>query len=546
MLHDEPQRATAVRLITHQLCTGAPTRGSMFFEQPRQLAAQRCDASALRSRDPSPVPPSHVDRRSEIAWALHTDFSLRRAILGPWYCPPHTNPPRPPVANQAPARSAWRPPCRSASAAWSAPASSRSSAWSRRRPATPCGSPSPSAAWWRCCRPIPTPSSARPFPSAGGAVHFLVKSFGDGVLAGGLNLFMWAGYIISLALYATAFGSYAATFITDDAFAAAGQIAGGRLGAAADAGQCVRRQDHGARRNDHRRRQGGDPGAVRRPRACGSSSPSNLSPALWPETQSILFGAGVLFIGYEGFGLVTNAAADMRNPRTMLPRALYTSVILVIVIYLAVVGDGDRQSVQCARSSAPGTTRWPKPPSRSWASSASGLIAIAALFSTASAINATLFGSANVCYMIARDGELPAGLSRTEWKQATGGLLLTAALVDPGDALLRSVRHRHDGQRRVPAGLCRGERRPSARAEADRRERHDRLAVAHHLPRHVRDARRLHLPAAAGGDRRRSSSSRQPRSLPNGPTGAGPGAASRLRLDKAQGITLDRPLRGKP
>src|SRR5258705_11967679 len=52
------------------------------------------------------------------------------------------------------------------------------------------------------------------YPSAGGAVHFLVKSFGDGVLAGGLNLFMWAGYIISLALYATAFGSYAATFIT--------------------------------------------------------------------------------------------------------------------------------------------------------------------------------------------------------------------------------------------------------------------------------------------------------------------------------------------
>src|SRR5438105_14995733 len=52
------------------------------------------------------------------------------------------------------------------------------------------------------------------FPSAGGAVHFLVKGFGDGVLAGGLNLFMWVGYIISLALYATAFGGYAATFVT--------------------------------------------------------------------------------------------------------------------------------------------------------------------------------------------------------------------------------------------------------------------------------------------------------------------------------------------
>jgi amino acid transporter len=36
------------------------------------------------------------------------------------------------------------------------------------------------------------------FPSAGGAVNFLVKGFGDGIFAGGLNLFMWAGYIISL------------------------------------------------------------------------------------------------------------------------------------------------------------------------------------------------------------------------------------------------------------------------------------------------------------------------------------------------------------
>jgi amino acid transporter len=57
------------------------------------------------------------------------------------------------------------------------------------------------------------------------------------------------------------------------------------------------------------------------------------------------------------------------------------------------------------------------------------LIAIAALFSTASAINATLFGSANVCYMIAKEGELPVGLSRDEWKQMTGGLVLTALLV---------------------------------------------------------------------------------------------------------------------
>ena len=265
------------------------------------------------------------------------------------------------------------------------------------------------------------------FPSAGGAVHFLVKGFGDGVLAGGLNLFMWAGYIISLALYATAFGSYAATFIT----AAPSPLLLKTLAVGAVVLLTVINA-FGAK-------------------LMGRSEtlivavkvaililfaavglwfirPGYLSPELWPEAKSILFGAGVLFIGYEGFGLITNAARDMRNPRKMLPRALYTSVILVIAIYLAVSvtvsGNLSDYEIEQARDYALAQAAKPFLGEFGFR-----LIAIAALFSTASAINATLFGSANVCYMIARDGELPVGLSRTEWKQATGGLLLTAALV---------------------------------------------------------------------------------------------------------------------
>jgi amino acid transporter len=154
----------------------------------------------------------------------------------------------------------------------------------------------------------------------------------------------------------------------------------------------------------------------------------NLSPDLWPGAQSVLFGAGVLFIGYEGFGLVANAAADMRNPRTLLPRALYTAVLLVILIYLlvAVTVTGNLSNAEIARASDYALAEAAKPFLGEFGFR---LIAIAALFSTASAINATLFGSANVCFMIARDGELPAELSRTRWRSATGGLLLTAALV---------------------------------------------------------------------------------------------------------------------
>jgi len=50
------------------------------------------------------------------------------------------------------------------------------------------------------------------YPSAGGAVEFLVKGFGDGVITGGINLYMWIGYVIALALYAQAFAGYFMTF----------------------------------------------------------------------------------------------------------------------------------------------------------------------------------------------------------------------------------------------------------------------------------------------------------------------------------------------
>ncbi|KAB2940916.1 MAG: amino acid permease [Hyphomicrobium sp.] len=265
------------------------------------------------------------------------------------------------------------------------------------------------------------------FPSAGGAVNFLVQGFGDGVFAGGLNLFMWAGYIISLALYATAFGSYAATFISDtpsallvkslaigsvllvtvvNAFGAKIMGQGETIIVAIKVAILVLFAATGLY----------------------FVKPENLSPALWPGAESILFGAGVLFIGYEGFGLITNTAGDMRNPERMLPRALYTAVILVIALYLAVslTVTGNLSDAEIARARDYALAEAAKP---FLGELGFRLIAIAALFSTASAINATLFGSANICYMIARDGELPARLSRIEWKQASGGLLLTAALV---------------------------------------------------------------------------------------------------------------------
>ena len=134
----------------------------------------------------------------------------------------------------------------------------------------------------------------------------------------------------------------------------------------------------------------------------------------WPQVSNVFFGAGIVFVAYEGFGLITNAAEDMENPRKTLPKALYLSVLISIVIYavvsLTVLGNLPISEIVNAEEYALAAAAKPF----------LGLIgfkiaAIAALFSTASAINATLYGGANVSYMMAKEGELPRIFKRKIW-----------------------------------------------------------------------------------------------------------------------------------
>jgi hypothetical protein len=54
------------------------------------------------------------------------------------------------------------------------------------------------------------------------------------------------------------------------------------------------------------------------------------------------------------------------------------------------------------------------------------MIAVAALLSTASAINATLYGAARLSFVIAKSGELPEILENKVWHKPLEGLLITS------------------------------------------------------------------------------------------------------------------------
>jgi amino acid transporter len=265
------------------------------------------------------------------------------------------------------------------------------------------------------------------YPSAGGPVEFLVQGLGDGVVSGGLNLLLWIGYILGLALYARAFGGYAATFFSSGASPLLARVLGTGIILVFAGVNLV-----GAR-------------AVGRSElyivtvkvvilllfaASGLffASRSVVAPSTWPPLPTILLGSGVVFLAYEGFGLITNAAEDMRSPRKTLPRALYTSVIFVMVVYvavsLAVLGNLSVPAIVAAKDYALAAAAKPFLGNLGFR-----LITVAALFSTSSAINATLYGGANVSYTIAKDGELPEFFERKVWGRGTEGLFITTALV---------------------------------------------------------------------------------------------------------------------
>jgi len=50
----------------------------------------------------------------------------------------------------------------------------------------------------------------------------------------------------------------------------------------------------------------------------------------------VLFGAGLLYVTFEGFGVVTNSAGAMRDPARQLPRAMYLALAIVLTVYVLV------------------------------------------------------------------------------------------------------------------------------------------------------------------------------------------------------------------
>lgn len=267
------------------------------------------------------------------------------------------------------------------------------------------------------------------YPSAGGPVDYLTRGYGEGVFSGGLSLFYYAAGVIGMAMVARAFGSYGSALISP------GQPSSLLVGALA-AGAII---------------------LLTLVNAAGSASVGKaelvvvaaklsvlavfvvggafgIKSALFADEftvsspTSLMAAVGFAFFAYTGFGVITNAAGDMDNPRRDLMRSLIIGIGVVIGLYvsIALVTFGSLSVAEIVRDKETALAVAAEPV---FGRAGFTIMSIVAMLSTASAINAALYGSTNVSYVIAKRGELPASFDRRSWHGAPEGLFITSTIV---------------------------------------------------------------------------------------------------------------------
>ena len=140
-------------------------------------------------------------------------------------------------------------------------------------------------------------------------------------------------------------------------------------------------------------------------------SPGRLDPPADKGVAGALIAVGVVFVSYEGFELLSYDYPDLDRPRRTLPLALYSSVAIVALVYI-VVTLGSQMLLSDARLAAGKEVAFAAVGQKALGTAGLWVASLAAVLSTASAINATLFATARLVHTVSDADEMPARLGR--------------------------------------------------------------------------------------------------------------------------------------
>lgn len=261
------------------------------------------------------------------------------------------------------------------------------------------------------------------FPSSGGAATFTVMSFGPGIISGGLNLFQYVAYLIAAALYAAGFVEYTNTLFGGDlspillkCITAAiilactflnllGPSLVGKAETFAIGLVVISLLVFSAL--------GFEQASFKNFQMAGGS------------IEGIAVAAGILYINFQGFGVVTNSSSAMKSPQKELPLAMFSALILVTIAYLvvstAVVLLMPLNMIQLDNGHVLADA----------AKLVAGklgfvVISISALLACAAAVNATIFAASNIAADLTEKQEVSSALGNTVLKNNLHALTVSS------------------------------------------------------------------------------------------------------------------------
>ncbi len=231
------------------------------------------------------------------------------------------------------------------------------------------------------------------FPAKGGPAGYIVTVYGDGFIAGWMNLFFYLGFLISTALYASGFTEFI-TVLTGNFFTPLDlKLIGAALVLIFSLLNLL-----GARIV-------GIAGSI----AIGlvflallgfsgiGMAQINFSNVtlLGGSFEGIAIATGMLYVNYQGFAVVSSAAGSMTDPKKTIPRAMIIATLLIVCLYVLVSWIAIQLTPISLIQTNPGNMLGI---SAKLIAGDSGFIVIglAALLASAAAVNATIFTASKV------------------------------------------------------------------------------------------------------------------------------------------------------
>jgi amino acid transporter len=268
---------------------------------------------------------------------------------------------------------------------------------------------------------------ATAYPSRGGIVEYLVQCYGEGIFSGSLSILFYLSAMVAIAMVAKTFGIYASMMAMGSDVGAWPNIfaivilllfmlinlAGSTLIARSENIIVIIKLTIIM---------------IFTLVVFFYIDPELLSLKDAPPVMNVFSSIALTFFAYEGFRVITNTAEDMDDPGKTMLKAMFIAIGFVMLLYVAVTfavfGNLSLPEIIKAQDYALAEAARP-----AFGQIGFTMMAVAALISTASSINANLYAVTNVTYQMAKNGELPKVYTRNVWHSSEGLVISTLILI---------------------------------------------------------------------------------------------------------------------